>query len=272
MDDKRNEEDKGQDKGRKSEQDSVKSEDETKRAAGKKENDNKTNIKPGLGEEQGDVTGAGKTVTDGGEEENNDNLGETQPTEEMKRESAGSSEVGEEERGFLTGEKEDSGESEKKNRVDPWEKWGEWRSSKKDRKTGQDGAFARGRGFVEGMVPDGLKKLLYAGIGALVSGEEGARRMASDLSLPKDAAGYLLAQVQSTKRELFRIIAGEIRDFLEGINIGAEIQRILTSLTFEIKMQVRLKPSKNDNGVRPEVKGKVKVLPRKKRRKDQKEE
>jgi len=77
----------------------------------------------------------------------------------------------------------------------------------------------------------------------------------------------LLSQAQTTKKELFRIIAGELRSFLENVNIGAELQRILTSLTFEVTMQIRLKPSKNDNGVRPQVKSRVKVVPQKREKK-----
>lgn len=156
---------------------------------------------------------------------------------------------------------------EKKERKDSGEKRGETKSAKRGKRGGQDGAFARGRGFVEGMVPDGLKKLFVAGLGALATGEEGARRVATDLSLPKEAVGYLLSQAQTTKKELFRIIAGELRSFLENVNIGAELQRILTSLTFEVTMQIRLKPSKNDNGVRPQVKSRVKVVPQKREKK-----
>ena len=197
-------------------------------------------------------------------------------------------------------QKEESKRGKGKSRGDAWERFGGWRSSRRekkgsekrgsekrgsdkktsdkktsDKKTSEkktsgnhDGAFARGRGFVEGMVPDSVKKLFVAGLGALFTGEEGARRVAADLSLPKDAASFLLTQVQSTKRELFRIVAGEIRDFLENVNLGAELQRILTSLTFEVKMQIRLKPSEDDNGVRPQVKGKVRVVPKKERSKN----
>ncbi len=161
---------------------------------------------------------------------------------------------------------------EKKERKDFEEKQGETRRAKRGKRGGQDGAFARGRGFVEGMVPDGLKKLFVAGLGALATGEEGARRVATDLSLPKEAVGYLLSQAQTTKKELFRIIAGELRSFLENVNIGAELQRILTSLTFEVTMQIRLKPSKNDNGVRPQVKSRVKVVPQKRERKKERDE
>jgi len=117
----------------------------------------------------------------------------------------------------------------------------------------------KGKGIMDGILPDIVKRLFVAGIGAVAVSEEGLRRLATEFSLPKDVAVFMMSQVQTTKSELFRIIATEIRDFLEHVNLAGELQRVLTSLTFEIKMQVRLRPSEDD-GVRPQVKGGVKVF------------
>lgn len=155
-----------------------------------------------------------------------------------------------------------NGPSEAKRRFEEWKaaaNEGSEPGGRRRRWTASEGAFARGRGLVEGIMPDALKKLFVAGLGALFTGEEGARRMAAEFSLPKDAASFLLVQVQNTKRELFRIVAGEIRDFLENVNLGAEIQRILTSLTFEVKMQIRLKPSDDAKSIRPDVRAGIQV-------------
>ncbi len=118
-----------------------------------------------------------------------------------------------------------------------------------------EGAFSWGKG----LLPDIIKKMFVAGIGAVAVGEEGIRRLATDMSLPKDVVVFLISQVQSTKNELFRIVAREIRDFLEHTDLGGELQKALTSLTFEVTMQIRLKPSKDSNGVIPSVAGNVKV-------------
>lgn len=142
------------------------------------------------------------------------------------------------------------------------------------RKSAGEGAFARGRGLVEGMmegvVPDVVRKLFVAGLGTLATGEEGVRRVANEFSLPKEAVSFMVVQVQNTKRELFRIVANEIRSFLENVNLGAELQKILTSLTFEVKMQIRLKPSEDDNSVRPQVRGGISVKPDSSRQKKEK--
>ena len=109
-------------------------------------------------------------------------------------------------------------------------------------------------------VPDAIKRLLYAGVGAVLTSEEGVRRMAKEFSLPKDVANFLAAQAQSTKNEITRIVAREVRDFLQGINFGHEMTKILTSLKFEVKMQVRLLPNEAQDAVRPDIKADVKVL------------
>lgn len=109
------------------------------------------------------------------------------------------------------------------------------------------------------VVPELVKRLFVAGMGALFTSEEGIRRLASEFSLPKDVANYLIAQGKSTKNELFRIMAREFREFLNSINLGQEITKALTSLTFEVKMQIRLLPNERNDAVRPSIKGDIKV-------------
>jgi len=116
-----------------------------------------------------------------------------------------------------------------------------------------------GERFRSRMVPELVKRLVVAGVGALFTSEEGIRRLASEFSLPKDVASFLISQGRSTKNELFRIMAREFREFLNNINLGQEITKALTSLTFEIKMQVRLLPNERQDALRPSIKGDITV-------------
>ncbi|MBW2733888.1 MAG: hypothetical protein JRH20_15985 [Deltaproteobacteria bacterium] len=109
----------------------------------------------------------------------------------------------------------------------------------------------------EGFVPDLLKRTFYAGVGAIFTSEESLRRIANEFSLPKDVASYLVTQAQGTKDELFRIVATEVRGFLESLNLSDELQRLLTSLSFEIKTEVRFIP--NAQKVKPSIKHSVSV-------------
>lgn len=99
------------------------------------------------------------------------------------------------------------------------------------------------RGRLEGLVPEIFKRTFYAGLGAVFTTEEGVRKLANEFSLPKDMANYLIQQAQSTKSEMFRIVAKEMRGFLEDLNLQDEMQDLLTSLSFEIKTEIRFIPN-----------------------------
>jgi len=107
-------------------------------------------------------------------------------------------------------------------------------------------------------VPDIVKRTVLGGLGAVFATEEGIRKFVQEAHLPKEVAAYLLDQAQATKKELYRIIGGEIREWLERVDLERVMLRILTSVTFEINTQVRLIP--NEAGlVKPEIKPRVRV-------------
>ncbi len=107
-------------------------------------------------------------------------------------------------------------------------------------------------------VPDIVKRTLLGGLGAVFATEEGIRKFVQESHLPKEVAAYLMDQAQATKKELYRIIGGEIREWLERVDLERVLLRILTSVTFEITTQVRLVP--NEAGlVKPEIKPRVRV-------------
>src|SRR5262245_32942582 len=116
------------------------------------------------------------------------------------------------------------------------------------------------KGRFEHYIPEILRRTFYAGLGAVFTTEEGIRKLASEFHLPKDVANFLIQQAAASKDELFRIFAKELRAFLESLNISGELQKLLTSLSFEIKTEVRFIP--NDEavgGVKPDIKRSVSV-------------
>ena len=91
-----------------------------------------------------------------------------------------------------------------------------------------------------------------------LSPEETVRRLVSEFNLPREVATYLLVQASSSKDEVLRIVGQEVRRFLETVNLSGELQKLLTSLSFEIKTEIRFIP--NDAAVvKPDVKNKVTV-------------
>jgi hypothetical protein len=114
------------------------------------------------------------------------------------------------------------------------------------------------RSKLEAFIPELVKKTFTAGMGAVFTTEEGIRRITKDMSLPKDVAGYLANTAQTTKDEAMRIIAREVREFLQTVNLSEEIAKMLTTLSFEVKTEIRFIPNDQKyGGVEPDVKSKV---------------
>ncbi len=133
-------------------------------------------------------------------------------------------------------------------------------SSATDRDRDADTSERGVRSRLEAFIPDLVKKTFYAGLGAVFTTEEGIRKIAQEFSLPKDVANYLISSAQTTKDELFKIVAREMREFLQGLNLNQEMQKLLTQLSFEIKTEIRFIP--NDEavgGVKPDIRKKVSV-------------
>src|SRR5437867_6859274 len=91
---------------------------------------------------------------------------------------------------------------------------------------------------LEHLVPELVKKTFAAGMGAVFSTEEGIRKIAREVSLP-DVAGYIASSADGAKDRVWEIIARETREFLANLNLTEEIAKILTTLSFEIKTEIR---------------------------------
>lgn len=112
---------------------------------------------------------------------------------------------------------------------------------------------------LEHLVPELVKKTFAAGMGAVFSTEEGIRKIAREVSLP-DVVGYAASSTGAAKDKVFEIVARETREFLANLNLTEEIAKILTTLSFEIKTEIRFIPnSERLTGAEPDVKASVKV-------------
>jgi hypothetical protein len=117
---------------------------------------------------------------------------------------------------------------------------------------GADALGAEPTGGGGGLIPDGVKKAILAGVGALFMTEEGARRLARDWKLPKEVIGFIGQQAQSAKDEVLRVLSDEIRDFLQSDVVRRELGRVLETMSVEVHAQIRLKRA-DDGTVRPDV-------------------
>ena len=123
---------------------------------------------------------------------------------------------------------------------------------------GPDGLPETLRRRLESLVPELVKKTFQAGMGAVFSTEEGIRRLARE-NLP-EVAGYIASSADGAKDKVFEVIARETREFLGTLNLTEEIAKILTTLSFEIKTEIRFIPnSERLTGAEPDVKASVRL-------------
>ena len=113
---------------------------------------------------------------------------------------------------------------------------------------------------VERALREIVRKVIEAGYERLSEGPENVRHLMSELKLPKEAMGALFGTLDDTKNGLYRVVAREVRDFLEHSNLAEDIVRGLTALSFEIKTEVRFIPNDaRPNRPTPDVRSKVSV-------------
>ena len=111
---------------------------------------------------------------------------------------------------------------------------------------------------IEKLLPELVKRMLEAGVSRSEDAIRGIGGMVSDMRLPKEIAGYIFEQIDETKNGMLRIVAKEFRDFLEHTELADELRKVLTSLSFEVKTEIRFIPS-DAAVVRPEVKSTVRA-------------
>ena len=119
---------------------------------------------------------------------------------------------------------------------------------------------------LDSVIPELLKRAVEIGVEKAVEAPDNLKEFVGGMKMPRDAAHYLLAQVEETKNGLFRVVAKEVREFLEHTNIAGEMQKMLTTVQFEISTTIRFKPNDasaaSGDGSRlpkPEVKADVQV-------------
>jgi hypothetical protein len=128
----------------------------------------------------------------------------------------------------------------------------------RERDRDRDGLPDTLRQRLESLVPELVKKTFAAGMGAVFSTEEGIRRLARE-NLP-EVAGYIASSADSAKDKVFEVIARETREFLSNLNLSEELAKLLTTLSFEIKTEIRFIPnSERITGAEPDVKASVRI-------------
>ena len=96
---------------------------------------------------------------------------------------------------------------------------------------------------LDSVMGDLLKRAVEIGVEKATEAPDNIKELVGGMKLPKEIAGVVLAQMEETKNGLFRVVAKEIRDFLEHTNLAAEIKKMLTTVQFEVATTIRFKPN-----------------------------
>ncbi|MGA2449858.1 MAG: hypothetical protein ABTD50_14355 [Polyangiaceae bacterium] len=92
------------------------------------------------------------------------------------------------------------------------------------------------------VISDLIKRAVEIGVDKAVEAPDNLKDFVGAMKPPREVAHYLLSQVEETKTGLFRVVAKEMRDFLEHANLATEIRKVLTTVQFEISTTIRFKP------------------------------
>lgn len=109
-----------------------------------------------------------------------------------------------------------------------------------------------------GFVPDFVRRMAWAGLGAVFMSEEGIRRLAGQLKLPKEALQFLLHQAEKTKDQIGQTVSEEVRKLLQSERLRDELLRMIAGMTIEVRAEVKLVPDRV-KGAAPSLLPKVKV-------------
>jgi hypothetical protein len=127
----------------------------------------------------------------------------------------------------------------------------------------RDAARDRARRLIERLVREGVKKAVEKGVEQITETPDNLRHFVQEMKLPREIASLLLSQAEDTKNGMYRAVAREIRDFLDHTNLAEEVVRALTTLSFEIKTEIRFIPNdqkaEGERAVRPDVRTNVRI-------------
>src|SRR5689334_4965072 len=99
-------------------------------------------------------------------------------------------------------------------------------------------------GGLRGVIPELVRKVAVAGLGAVFMTEEGIRNLAGQLKLPKEALAMALGQAEKTKEEIGRVLSEELRRFLQSEKLRDEFLKMIAGMTIEVRAEVKLVPDR----------------------------
>ncbi len=92
-----------------------------------------------------------------------------------------------------------------------------------------------------GGVSDFVRRAIENTVGSVSSGG----------SVGRDALHFLLQQGDRGRKELLRIIASEVGDFLRTVDVSGEVAKVLTGLQIDFSANIKFRRAEEDGKVKP---------------------
>ncbi|MDA3863685.1 MAG: hypothetical protein PF689_07415 [Deltaproteobacteria bacterium] len=99
-------------------------------------------------------------------------------------------------------------------------------------------------------------------LGKMLSTGESQIKRAAEFKLPREVINFSKEQMKGLKHDMVKTVGSEVSHFLKNLNLGKELVKVFTYLTFEVKMQIRLVPS-DENKFKLKPESKIKVVSKK---------
>jgi len=78
-------------------------------------------------------------------------------------------------------------------------------------------------------------------------------------SMSREALSYVIQQGDKGRKEVLRIVAQEVGDFLKNTDLSRELTKVLTGVKLDINASIAFKPADGERGVEPEIEHEVKL-------------
>ena len=121
----------------------------------------------------------------------------------------------------------------------------------------EEGDGSRLRERLESLLPNVIRRTVSTGGAAKQYTEDVIRSALQDRMMPKELVSYIVELADNTKSEVVRVAAREFRQFLDSARFNQELAKVLTTLSFEIRTEIRFIP--NDQALKPSVETSARV-------------
>ncbi len=92
----------------------------------------------------------------------------------------------------------------------------------------------------ENKIGDLFKKVVSTGINAAFMTEDTVKNLIHELPIPKEVVNGLIQNAKTSKDEFITSVKGELREYLNKIDLSKEVDRIIENYDIEINAKINL--------------------------------